>query len=332
MGADLDSVPLLSLAGALLRRVVSHPVVAGLAAAIVLAVALWAGARALGLLRPLRSLQGRSVLVTGAATGLGRELALAFGRQGARVILWDIDAEGMAETFRQLGPAAALAQRVDVSDRRAVYAAAEEALRSCGGRVDCVVNNAGILGGRPLLEADDDRVHKVFEVNALALFWTTKAFLPAMIKAGDGHIVTVASGAALVGVPNSADYSASKHAARGFNESLRQELQKHGVRGVRTLCVFPGIIETAMAKGYKLPGVPVLRPASVAEKVVESVRAGDYHLYLPFATLLGLYNVTLLPVGIFDYVGRAFGASNVADSWDSSQQDRIYATLSGKQE
>lgn len=148
-----------------------------------------------------------------------------------------------------------------------------------------------------------------------------------MVRQKEGWIVTIASGAALVGVSDSMDYSASKHAAKGFNDSLRLELKKYGHGGVRTLGVYPGIINTPMAKGYYLPGVPALSPAVVAEEVVDAVRVGRCELYIPFTTLLGLYNVTLMPTAIFDFVGRICGASNVTDKWDRTQQDAVFARL-----
>src|SRR5207249_2932649 len=88
------------------------------------------------------------------------------------------------------------------------------------GPIDILVNNAGVVSGRTLLEARDDDILRTFDVNTLALFWTTRAFLPAMLERGTGHVVTIASAAGLVGTSRLVDYCASKHAAVGVDRSM----------------------------------------------------------------------------------------------------------------
>jgi len=100
--------------------------------------------------------------------------------------------------------------------------------------VTVLINNAGIVTGRPLLESPDHLIELTMKVNAMAHFWTIKAFLPAMIARQHGHIVSIASSAGHAGVPGLGDYCASKYAAVGFNESLRLQLRKDGVKGVHT--------------------------------------------------------------------------------------------------
>lgn len=324
--AALQDAAVAELAWELLRRAAAHWALQA-AGAIALLIA---AAAALGWpLWPRCSLNGRAVVVTGAAGGLGRELCLSFAREGARLVLWDVDEGGMAATAALLPTGAVLlTQRVDVGRRGDVRAAAAAAEDAAGtGGIRCVVNNAGLVGGRSLLMADDARIARVFDVNALSLFWSARAFLPQMVRRGEGTLVTIASGAGLVGVADNADYSASKHAAKGFNDSLRVELKKHGHKGVTTIGVYPGIIDTPLAKGYRLPFVAVLSPRYVAEQVVDAVRTRRSELYLPFTTLMGLYNSTLLPAAVFDWVGWAFGASHVADRWDPSHEDAVYAML-----
>ena len=128
-----------------------------------------------------------------------------------------------------------------------MHARADE-VRSAAGEVDVLVNNAGIVSGRPLLELSDERIERTFAVNTLALFWTSKAFLPAMTARGSGHIVTVASAAGLIGTARETDYAASKFAAVGFNEALRLELRR-SAPGVKTTLVCPYYIDTGMFDG-----------------------------------------------------------------------------------
>ena len=184
--------------------------------------ALRRAASALAGRRPL-SLHGATVLVTGGASGIGRLIALGAARRGAgRVVVWDLDlqgAEAVAAEIRSQG-ADARAERVDVTDAAAVEAAAARA-----GEVDVAVNNAGVVTGARLEDATEEGIRRTFEVNALAPYWLTRAVLPGMRARDRGAVVTVASAAGLVGVARQTDYSATKHAAVGFAESLAAELR-----------------------------------------------------------------------------------------------------------
>src|SRR5262249_15506847 len=155
------------------------------------------------------------------------------------VVLWDLDGEGAERVREEIGRAGgqASAYACNVADRREVAAVAARTLRECG-RIDILVNNAGVVSGKALLEASEDAIVRTFDVNALALFWTTRAFLPAMVARDSGHVVTIASAAGIVGTSRLVDYCASKHAAVGFDEALRLELKRQGSR-VQTTVVCP---------------------------------------------------------------------------------------------
>ena len=116
------------------------------------------------------------------------------------------------------------------------------------GPVDVLVNNAGVISGQLLSELTDEAIERTLAVNTLALFWCTRAFLPAMVERRRGHVVTLASAAGLVGVVRQTDYSASKHAAVGFAESLRFELRRYAPE-VHTTLVCPFYINTGMFDG-----------------------------------------------------------------------------------
>ena len=200
--------------------------------------------------------------------------------------IWDLDAEGadrVALEASEAGASSAHAFTCDVSDREQVYARADET-RAAAGDVDVLVNNAGIVSGRPLLELPDERIERTFAVNTLALFWTTKAFLPAMKARGSGHVVTVASAAGLIGTARETDYAASKFAAVGFNESLRQELRR-SARGVRTTVVCPFYIDTGMFQGVKTRFpllLPVLKEQQVADRVLKAIRRNTPQVQMPW--------------------------------------------------
>ncbi len=229
-------------------------------------------------------LAGSTVLITGGASGLGRLLALEVARRGARPVLWDLSAEGLdavAEELVVLG-ADPLTAVVDVGESTAVTAAADQVLAQVGA-VDVLVNNAGVVSGKPLTELSASDIERTFKVNVMANYWTTKAFLPRMIARNRGHVVTVASAAGLVGVARQTDYSASKHAAVGFDESLRVELS-HRAPGVRTTVVCPYYIDTGMFEGVRtrVPWLlPILDEDKVVAKMVQAIERDRARLFMP---------------------------------------------------
>lgn len=140
------------------------------------------------------SLKGKTVLITGAGSGVGRLTALRFAEQGASIVLWDLNEQGMKETKAMIMKSSPKIRCtyavVDVSSPTVVYESARNANRwASPSYVSVLVNNAGIVSGKALLETEDSKIRKTFEVNVMAHFWTTKAFLPKMISEGFGHIV-----------------------------------------------------------------------------------------------------------------------------------------------
>jgi all-trans-retinol dehydrogenase (NAD+) len=266
----------------------------------------------------MTALHNKHVLVTGGASGIGRLIALGCARVGGSVTIWDLDAEGGQRTAleaSEAGASSAHAFACDVSDREQVYARAGET-RAAAGDVDVLVNNAGVVSGRPLLELPDERIERTFAVNTLALFWTTKAFLPAMKARGSGHVVTVASAAGLVGTARETDYAASKFAAVGFNEALRQELRR-SARGVRTTVVCPFYVDTGMFQGVKTRFpllLPVLKEQQVADRVLKAIRRNTPQVQMPWMVQT-LPMMRLLPVWAFDELADFFGLNNAMDAF-----------------
>lgn len=266
----------------------------------------------------MTAIHNKHVLITGGASGIGRLLVLGCASLGAAVTIWDLDAEGagrVAAEAAELGASGARAFACDVGDRSQVYARADE-VRAAAGDVDVLVNNAGIVSGRPLLELPDERIEKTFSVNTLALFWTAKAFLPQMEARGSGHIVTVASAAGLIGTARETDYAASKFAAVGFNEALRQELRR-SARGVRTTLVCPYYIDTGMFEGVKTRFpllLPVLKEQEVSDRILEAVQKNEPLLQLPFMVRT-LPALRLLPVWAFDRLADFFGLNSAMDAF-----------------
>ena len=258
---------------------------------------------------------GRTALVTGGGAGIGRLLALALARRGADVAVWDLDgaaADAVAEEVRALGRTA-WASTCDVGDKAAVDAVAAETLAAAGG-VDLLVNNAGVVSGKPFLDLTEADVERTFRVNVLSLYWVTGALLPSMVERGRGHVVTIASAAGLVGVARQTDYSASKHAAVGFDESLRVELAKVAP-AIRTTVVCPFYVDTGMFDGVqtRFPRLlPILDPDDVVERIVVAVERDRGRLVLPpLVRIVPLARV--LPPKLADRLMGFFGVNASMD-------------------
>lgn len=183
-----------------------------------------------------------AVLITGAASGIGRATAAAFARRGARLYLCDLDERRLAEVRAELGSAVALAERVDVADR-AEMARFAEAVHAEVPAVDVLVNNAGVAFAGRFLETSLDDFDWVLGVNLRGVVHGCHFFAPRMALAGKGQIINVSSVLGFWGAPQVSAYVASKFAVLGFSQSLRTELSRHKV-GVTAIC--PGMIATAI--------------------------------------------------------------------------------------
>jgi all-trans-retinol dehydrogenase (NAD+) len=258
----------------------------------------------------MSEIAGKNVVITGGARGMGRLMAMEMARLGGRVVVYDVAAQALEALVNEIGAAGweAHGYVCDVSDRREVYRVAAE-VKAKVGPVHIIVNNAGIISGQQLLDIPDERIEAVFGVNVLALYWVTKAFLPEMIERNSGHIVTMASAAGLLGVNRQTDYSASKHAAIGFTESLRVELKRCGYTGIKTTIVEPFYTDTGMMEGVKtrFPRLlPILKQEEVAHRVIRAVLQDEQEIRMPF--MLNLMPVLrVLPVALFDRVAEFFG-------------------------
>jgi 2-dehydro-3-deoxy-L-rhamnonate dehydrogenase (NAD+) len=170
---------------------------------------------------------GRSAIVTGGASGLGRAVAARIVAEGGTVALWDLNADALEAA--KAGTGAADVQALDVSDAAAVEAAARASAAALG-RIDILICSAGITGATvPVHEFPVDSWHRVFEINVHGLFYCNRAIVPLMLANGYGRIVNIASVAGKEGNPNASAYSASKAAVIGFTKSLGKELAGKGV-------------------------------------------------------------------------------------------------------
>lgn len=198
-------------------------------------------------------LNGKTALVTGAASGIGRETALAFARAGADLVVCDVNERGLdevASTIRGLGRAV-LARRVDVSKADDVRALAE-AVHAERPAVDILMNNAGVAVGGRFLDTPLEDWEWVVSINLWGVIYGCHFFVPAMVRRGQGgHVVNVASAAGYLATSQLSAYATTKFAVVGLSEALRDELSPHRI-AVTTVC--PGLINTPITSSARMRG------------------------------------------------------------------------------
>jgi 2-hydroxycyclohexanecarboxyl-CoA dehydrogenase len=212
----------------------------------------------------------RIAVVTGGASGIGAEICRRLARNGVDIAIWDLNEQAMeqvAADVRSLGQRAVIS-KVDVSNRNAVTAAAEQA-RQALGPVTIVVNSAGVHATAPITEMTDDEWDRVMNINLKGTFICTQVLLKDMLELKWGRIVNISSSSAQTGSPNMAHYAASKGGVIGMTKALAVEL---GPFGITVNNVPPGSVDTPMLRGAEAIGLrnPVRRlgtPADMAAAV-----------------------------------------------------------------
>lgn len=183
------------------------------------------------------------ILITGASSGIGAGIARELGASGAKVVLGARRTDRLdrlAEEIRAKG-GEAMARRLDVTDR-ADFAAFAEAARQAWGRVDVIVNNAGVMPLSLMASMKVDEWDRMVDVNIKGVLYGIAAVLPEMTALGSGHVVNIASIGALAVSPTAAVYCATKYAVRAISDGLRQEHDN-----IRVTCIHPGVVESELA-------------------------------------------------------------------------------------
>lgn len=211
------------------------------------------------------------VLITGGAGGIGGEVVKLFAERGIKVIVLDV----IPMTF-EAGPTV-FYFKCDITSPSTISSVASE-IRSTIGSPTILINNAGVCRGKSILDGSERDVRFTFDVNTLAHYWLAKEFVPSMVAKNHGMIVTVASLAAYISVPDMVDYASSKAAALSFHEGLAAELKtKYNAPKVRTVVINQSYTKTALFEGFA-PGdkflMPTLEVETVAEEIVKKVLSG----------------------------------------------------------
>lgn len=255
---------------------------------------------------------GKSVFITGAGSGIGYEVALAFARAGADIVATDVNQEGL-DKLRPEVESLGVKYRSDilnVADEQAFQNLAEQ-LGDEGSLPDIVVNNAGIAFLNSFANTSSEQWRLTLDVNVLGVVWGSRLFINLWQQAGmPGHLINIASGASVTPVPNMAAYAASKYAVEGLCEVIAMELAGSNIR---ISCVHPGVINTAIVQHNEQMSMPAEQverlqrhyieqgdpPSVVADAILDGVKKNKGNIFVGPGTTVAPFLKRLLPRRLF---------------------------------
>lgn len=247
--------------------------------------------------------KNKKILITGGCSGIGKIMARKSLERGvSHLVIWDINEEGLAKTkeeFQTFGKVIST-YKVDVSNLDEIKINAQK-VRTEVGKIDILINNAGIVVGKYFHENTHQDIQKTMLINSNALMHITLEFLPEMMKENSGAICNIASSAGLISNPKMAVYAASKWAVNGWSDSLRLEMQQLGKK-VSVTTIMPFYINTGMFDGVKSKLIPILEPEPTAEKIIKSVEKETAMLAMPLPYWFIRLSQGLLPLPIYEWV------------------------------
>lgn len=268
----------------------------------------------------MTKIKGKTVLITGGASGIGKLMGEACLNKGAsKLYIFDINQEVLNDCvleFRAKG-LVVFPYLVDVSNLNEVQAISKEILKE--GPVDILINNAGIVTGKPFSEQSPQEISKTIAINIEAVMQVARSFLPAMIAQKSGHIVNIASAASMMANPNMSVYAGSKWAVLGWSESLRIELEL--LQDLHVTTVTPSYIDTGMFEGVKSPLLlPILKPEKVVKAIIRGVERNRLFVRKPLLVYSLPFVKGVLPVRVFDWlVGSVLGVYKSMDRFKGHQ-------------
>jgi NAD(P)-dependent dehydrogenase (short-subunit alcohol dehydrogenase family) len=260
--------------------------------------------------------QGKIAVITGAASGIGRALAIQLNRDGCELFISDINEGGLSETVSLLPrkDIPADSQVLDVASKEAVHAWAER-IAASKGHVDIVINNAGVALLATVEECDYANLEWLMGINFWGVVYGTQAFLPLLRRSQQGHLVNLSSVFGLIAVPTQSAYNAAKFAVRGYTEALRQEMAG---TNVHVCCVHPGGIKTNIARvarggnqtltpeqrGQEFERLAKTSPEVAAQKIIAAIEKRKPRLLIgPDAIIISLM-CRLFPVSYTRFIPR----------------------------
>lgn len=262
----------------------------------------------------MSKIQSKKVLITGGAAGIGKIMSRMMLEKGAEVVIWDINEQNMTDTVEELSKIGKISSiKADVSSPEQIKKAAEETKKRVG-KVDILINNAGIVVGKYFNEHKIDDINNTININTNAPMFITLEFLQDMTDQNFGHVCNIASSAGLISNPKMSVYAASKWAVIGWSDSLRIEMQKLK-KQVKVTTVTPYYINTGMFDGVKSI-VPILKPEKAAKKIIRGIERNKIFVGMPWNVRFIRFMQGVLPVRGFDWiVGDLMGIYKTMDKF-----------------
>lgn len=259
-------------------------------------------------------IQGKTVLITGGCSGIGKIMARRCLEKGAaQVIVWDINEAAIASTVAELSAKGSVkGYKADISDAASVDAACA-ATKADGAVVDILINNAGVVtNNKTFAEQTDKDIDRTVDINTKGAMYVTLRFLNDMKARGAGHICNITSSAGMLALPRMSLYAASKWAALGWSESVRIELEREK-SPVRVTTVAPYFINTGMFDGIR-SFFKIQEPEKVCKKVIRAIEKNTGYKGIPFGWHFIRFNQGIFPYRLFNFVfGEICGLYTVMD-------------------
>lgn len=266
----------------------------------------------------MQTLAGKRVLITGAASGIGKAMAQRFAAERANLVLVDLNEPQLLATASELERTGVNVHsyKLDVTDGPGILALRERIHRDTGGPIDVLVNNAGLVFGGKFLEVPLEKHMLTYRVNIESLVAFTHAFLGDLIGRPDAHVVNTASASGFVGLPLGSTYASSKWAVIGFSESLALEMDLLGHRHVHVTAACPSYVTTGLFDGAKAPlFTSLLTAEKVADKVVRAVLGNRMYVKTPWLVAMTPMLKGLLPFKMFYVVASLLGVNTSMTQW-----------------
>ncbi len=265
----------------------------------------------------MKTLTGKRVLVTGAASGIGKAIAERLAAERAELLLVDVNEGALQATAEALAVSGVCVRTYvcDLTDVSRITGLREEIERS-GGPIDVLVNNAGVVFGGGFLDVPVEKHLTTYRLNTLGLVAMTHAFLPGLIARPDAHLVNIASASGYIGLPFGATYASSKWAVIGFAESLALELELQGHRHVHVTTVCPSYVATGLFDGVDAPRTTRLLTAGrVADLTVRAVLANQVVVRAPWLARVTPLLKGVLPFRLFYRMAAVLGVNTSMRHW-----------------
>lgn len=250
----------------------------------------------------MKELKGKTVLITGGASGIGKIMVRLMLERQAKVIIWDVNQEAINATIGQFTSGESIfGYSVDVSNYEQLKETANTVKQEIG-TVDVLINNAGIVVGKFFHEHSASDISKTMEINAHGPMLVTKEFLGEMMAQNSGHICTIASSGGLISNPKMSVYAASKWALIGWSDSLRLEMEQQN-KDISITTIMPYYINTGMFEGVKSKLLPILEQETVAMTIVKAIEKNKKMVTIPgYIYRLTRISQGLFPITFFDWL------------------------------